>query len=427
MIVIIGAGPAGLAASYFATQPYFVVESEGEIGGLCRSFALGGCTFDLGGHALFTKHQDLLALFERKVDGGLYCQPRQAFVHSHGQLLSYPFQAHLFGLPQEVVVECLVGIAEANSSNINPETLAEWIEGSFGAGISKHFMLPYNEKVWAWPLEHIRSNWTHSRIVKPDVKSIIEGALGPRRYSNFDNAQVRYPNKGGFSEIYRPFSPPREKLILGTRVVAIDTEARTMKLSSGDVLPYSAIVSTAPLDALTRMASGISDEMKHAAQRLACNSLYLASFAAEATGSTGAQRIYTADPKKPFHKLVINSNSSPTLRQERRLGLQAEISFSDYKYVAADDLIEKCWSAIMEIGIIEPTAKATHSELRVIERAYPIATRESKGAPEFLIAEFERLGIFCAGRFGMWRYVNSDDAFHLGREAISKAQLFASG
>src|ERR1044071_7687461 len=209
MIIIIGAGPAGLAASYFATQPHVVVESENEIGGLCRSFALDGCTFDPGGHAFFTRHQDLLHLFESKLDGGFYCQPRQAFVHSHGRLLPYPFQAHLFGLPQDVVAECLAGLVEAGSLDADRETLAGWILQTFGAGIAKHFMLPYNEKAWAWPLRQVRPDWTQGRIVKPDVKSIIEGALGPRLYGSYGNAQVRYPAKGGFSEIYRPFSPPR--------------------------------------------------------------------------------------------------------------------------------------------------------------------------------------------------------------------------
>src|ERR1700732_3587565 len=113
MIVIIGAGPAGLAASYFADTEHLIIEQEAEIGGLCRSFELADCIFDLGGHAFFTRHADILALFESRVPGGLYAQPRQAFVYSHGRWLHYPFQANLHGLPQPVVADCLEGPIEA--------------------------------------------------------------------------------------------------------------------------------------------------------------------------------------------------------------------------------------------------------------------------------------------------------------------------
>jgi protoporphyrinogen oxidase len=426
MIVIIGAGPAGLAASHFATQPHVVVESENEIGGLCRSFTLGGCTLDLGGHALFSKHADLLALFEQKVQGGLFAQPRQAFVHSHGRLLPYPFQAHLFGLPQEVVAECLAGLEQAARSQADRAYLAGWIEAAFGSGIAKHFMRPYNEKVWAFPLEDVRSDWAGGRIVKPDVKSIVEGALAPRAYRQFDNAVVRYPNDGGFAAVYRPFTPPVSSLMLNCRAVAIDVDARLVRLASGDTLPYSAVVSTIPLDVLADVATGIPEEMKTAARSLAWNGLHLASFAVADAERNDMQRIYTADPDVPFHKLVINSNSSPALRSQARLGLQAEISFSGHKHVATGDLLDRCWSAIGAMGVMGPRARATHSDLRTIDRAYPVATRQSKGAPEFLVGKFADLGIFCAGRFGMWRYVNSDDAFFLGREAIAKAQCFSS-
>src|SRR6266446_4794295 len=99
MIVVIGAGPAGLAASYFATQDCTVIEAEADVGGLCRSFDVGGCTFDLGGHAFFTRHHDILSLVEKTLPGGLYAQPRRAFVYCEGVLVEYPFQANLFGLP----------------------------------------------------------------------------------------------------------------------------------------------------------------------------------------------------------------------------------------------------------------------------------------------------------------------------------------
>src|SRR5262249_322027 len=399
-------------------------ELEKEIGGLCRSFTLGGGTFDLGGHAFFTKHTDLLALFEAKVKGGFFAQPRPADVSSHGIWVRYPFQAHLFGLPQDVGDECLARLDEIETLQIDQSNLEGWILAAFGPGIAKHFMRPYNQKVWAWPLEEIRTDWASGRIVKPDVKSITEGATGSRAYTNFENALVRYPNIGGFSSIYRPFAPPAPSIMLQSEVIKVEINTKTVHLASGETLPFSAIVSTMPLNVLAEITCDITEEMRNAARLLRWNSLHLANFAVEGAQQTDRHRIYSANLDIPFHKLVINSISSPTLRNEPLLGLQAEISFSRQKHVTREGLLERCWSAVEEMGLLGPNAQATHSELRTIERAYPIATRQSKGAPEFLIEKFAQLGVFCAGRFGMWRYVNSDDAFHLGRQAIVKAQDF---
>jgi protoporphyrinogen oxidase len=275
-------------------------------------------------------------------------------------------------------------------------------------------------------LEEIRTDWASGRIVKPDVKSIVEGATGPRAYSNFENALVRYPNIGGFSSIYRPFAPPAASIKLQSKVTKVEISTRIVHLASGERLPFSAIVSTMPLDVLAEITCDIPEEMKNAARSLTSNSLHLANFAVEGAQQTDLQRVYSANLETPFHKLVINSNSSPALRDEPRVGVQAEVSFSRQKHVTIDGLLERCWLAIEEMGLLGPNARVTHSDLRTIERAYPVATRQSKGAPELLIDKFAQLGIFCAGRFGMWRYVNSDDAFHLGRQAIVKAQDFSS-
>jgi len=47
MILIIGAGLAGLSTAYhLKDRDYHIYEREGEVGGLCRSFKQDGFTFD---------------------------------------------------------------------------------------------------------------------------------------------------------------------------------------------------------------------------------------------------------------------------------------------------------------------------------------------------------------------------------------------
>jgi protoporphyrinogen oxidase len=79
---------------------------------------------------------------------------RRARIFSHGVLTRYPFQANLHGLPPEVIKECLLGVIEARvagagaAAAAEPDNFEDYCLRHFGAGISKHFMIPYNEKIW---------------------------------------------------------------------------------------------------------------------------------------------------------------------------------------------------------------------------------------------------------------------------------------
>ena len=53
MILIVGAGLAGLSTAYHLSGlPYRLYEREQEVGGLCRSYKKDGFTFDYTGHLL---------------------------------------------------------------------------------------------------------------------------------------------------------------------------------------------------------------------------------------------------------------------------------------------------------------------------------------------------------------------------------------
>lgn len=421
MIVIIGAGPAGLAAARSARSAHLVVEQDKETGGLCRSFELAGCIFDLGGHAFFSRDRDLLERFEKETPCGVYTQPRKAFVRSHGVWLPYPFQANLFGLPDEVIAECLEGLdVAARNHKPAPETIDTWIEWAFGRGIARHFLRPYNEKVWAWPLDQLRANWADDRIVKPDRDDIVRGARNPRNYDAFPNALVRYPARGGFANFFAHMRPPAERLVRG-RVVEIDGRAKTLSFEDGQTLSWSAIVSTAPLDEICEMTQGLSADARTAGELLAHNCLQLVSFAVADPDRTDMQRVYSAEASAPFHKLVINSNSSDGLRANALTAIQCEVSYSRHKS-AQPAPADACWAEIQRMGIIGPNARIIASDVRTIEKAYPVATTASVDARRRAIAALNDIGIFCAGRFGSWTYVNSDQAYLQGVEAMTSAE-----
>ena len=59
------------------------------------------------------------------------------------------------------------------------ENFEEFIYRVWGAGIAKHFAIPYNRKLWAVPLTEMETSWLGGRVPLPDLEQMIDGALEP--------------------------------------------------------------------------------------------------------------------------------------------------------------------------------------------------------------------------------------------------------
>ena len=65
-IVVIGAGPAGLAAAYELSKKGIrpvVIEKADTVGGIARTETYKGYHFDIGGHRFFTKMERINQLW----------------------------------------------------------------------------------------------------------------------------------------------------------------------------------------------------------------------------------------------------------------------------------------------------------------------------------------------------------------------------
>ncbi|MGC4938571.1 protoporphyrinogen/coproporphyrinogen oxidase [Kribbella sp. DT2] len=422
--VVVGAGPVGLGVAYaLGDQDCIVLERESEAGGLCRSFTVGGATFDYGGHAFFTKHAEVDELLTRFAPHELYRQPRNAWVYAYGTFVPYPFQSNLFGLPVDVVADCLLGAArQAAAAGDPPASLREWITASFGDGIARHFLMPYNEKLWAHPLDVVAPQWTGERIVQPDLEDIVLGALSRRDYRKYPNANVRYPHQGGFVELYRPLSTAVEHRIQYDEFRQVDLARRTVVTKSGTALPFDALVATLPLPDLVARTIDAPAEVRSIAQRLRHNSLYLVSLAVDPANASDMHRVYAADPEIPFHKLVLNNNSSSSLAAAPVFGMQAEVSFSEHKQVARDGLVDRVVAALVRMGLLRSPADVGACDVREVRYAYPVATTQTPAAVADLREFYAGHGVILGGRFGEWSYINSDSALQrgldIGRELV---------
>ena len=206
----------------------------------------------------------------------------------------YPFQANTYGLPPEVVKECVVGFVETLQAPANgaPKNFHEWVLRTFGAGIAKHFMLPYNEKFWKQDLRTITADWVSWSIPKPSLDEVVNGALGLTNKGMGYNPRFIYPKTGGIDCLPQALARPVKRIHLNETLESIDPKRKVVRMASGREEPYDSLVTTLPLPETFRLMKDTPDAMQHAASLLraiGCSisiSVSIGRTSATSTGST---------------------------------------------------------------------------------------------------------------------------------------------
>lgn len=238
-VAIVGAGPCGLACARelerLGHSDWRIFEASTTAGGHASSVRdEQGFTWDLGGHVVFSHYGEFDALLDEVIGDDAYEHERSSYVHLDDRWIPYPFQNNLRHLAPERVHECLLGLIEAPGGSTNLD-FASWIDATFGAGIARHFMRPYNFKVWATPLERMSSTWIAERVSVVDYQRALRNVLfelddvgwGP-------NNRFRFPKTGGTGEIYRRLAERLgDRVVFEKEVVAVDPGEHFLTFADG--------------------------------------------------------------------------------------------------------------------------------------------------------------------------------------------------
>lgn len=419
--LIIGAGPAGIAAALRLGKRAKIIERNTYAGGQSASVEIGEAVFDIGGHSFHTPHPFVRDLVYNSLE--MYEQVRQAYCYSYDTLIPYPFQKHFreIGNPQ-VVAECAAGLdALPQSAQGGAENFQEFILQRFGTGIARYFMTPYNEKLWARDLAKLDARWVGERVAAPEgVKERFDLEGGQRKPLQADTV-VAYPAKGGFGEIYKALASKVEDMELGVEVRRIDLKEKKVYTSDNRIYGYKNLISTLPLNELMHLLGADALALAAKTDQLEYMSLKCILVAINHPVDTSIQRIYSADNDNPAHKTAINHNSSDWLRGRRHHGIMGEVSYSPYKQMARPDLEQWFLDSLQKMEIIKSHKEVLATRTIDVRYAYPVPTHNRIEIVASIRAFLQENDVYSLGRFGEWAYINSDEA--LARGMILGEQL----
>ena len=105
--------PDGALSAAYHLAAATLLERDDRVGGWCRSIEDNGFTFDFAGHIMFSNEPYVHELYTMLLGDNVHWQDREAWIYSKSVYTRYPFQGSLYGLPPEVIKECMMGAIEA--------------------------------------------------------------------------------------------------------------------------------------------------------------------------------------------------------------------------------------------------------------------------------------------------------------------------
>lgn len=425
-VVIIGGGLAGLAAARKLGARSHLVESEDRLGGLTRTDHVDGFLFDWTGHWLHLRTPRWKEEVERLLPGGLLTIARRAVIHAYGTFTPYPFQANLHGLPPDVIAECLTGFVQATLGpegealrSREPRSAAEFIRRHLGEGIARHFMDPYNGKLFAVPTTELSPEWGGRFVPRPKLADVIDGAVGRVREGLGYNATFVYPATGGIESLARALADELTGSVsLSAQVERIDTRRRLLRFADGRELSYSSLISTMPLRRLALSLDPCPPEVAEAARRLRAVSVTCVEL-----GVRGAPRVpfhwaYLPEPQFPFYRVGSPSQVNPALAPEGHTSYSVEFSHLGPD-PEAGQRIEQAIDGLETAGMLS-RGDVVLARKRTIPTAYVLFDHAFEEARRIVIDHCEREGIVLAGRYGQWEYSGMEDALVAGETAAER-------
>jgi protoporphyrinogen oxidase len=434
-VAIIGAGPTGLGAAHrlheLGFKSFTVFEKELHPGGLATSFIdSAGFTWDVGGHVQFSHYTYFDDLMDKLLGDAWLHHEREAWVWMCQRFVPYPFQNNIRYLPSEEMRDCLRGLIACarDKSEMPPTNFKEWIYNSFGEGIARHFMLPYNFKVWAYPPSDLGYNWIGERVAQVDLERIVFNIVDNRDDLGWGpNNVFRFPACGGTGEIWKrlAYTLPGGSIVLGKAVEHLDTRRRRLIFSDGSKEDYDILISTMPVDELVHCSD--RHELKPAAANLKYSATHVIGVGLKGAPNPQLRKkcwMYFPEASVPFYRVTVFSNYSPKNVPEGKgfWSLMAEVSESPAKPVEAERIVDQTVAGLLSAGLIESPADVVSRWHFRAAHGYPTPALCRDQALNAILPQLENYGVFSRGRFGAWKYEvsNQDHSLMQGVELVNR-------
>lgn len=422
-VVILGAGLTGLSAAYHldcSNIPYQIFEKSDRPGGLLKSVSECGYTFDHTGHYLHVSDDGFKHFLDHTIGIAAFnIIQRRSAIFSHNVLTEYPFQMNLYGLPSDVIADCIEGFVKRHTRIKDPQNFHRWVLKHFGAAIGKHFFFPYNRKLLSYDLKKVHPAWTGRFVPSTSLQSIVEGCLPYKQNTTAGyNSSFFYPKQGGIERIIASIAKKiTQPAHVNHEVVHIDAQSRRIHFANGASTTYTTLISTLPLNRLLGLLKEPAHtNVKQAQRHLLHNSVVNMNLGFDVPLHHDKHWIYFPEEIYPFYRLGFWHNVSASLVPPGHSAVYGEFSYLPQHHSAGtlQRMIDEARSktlAFLGVGSHHKTVE----KILHLEHAYVIYDNWRQQNLQPLLDQLQTLNIHSIGRYGAWKYSSMQEAYQDGK------------
>lgn len=442
-VVIIGGGPAGLAAAYELVKQGIrpiVLEKADKVGGLARTETYKGFRFDMGGHRFFTKSQEVKKMWDEVLGDDFLVRPRLSRIYYHSKFFYYPLR----------LLNVLINLGLWETARIvlsfirwqlfpyrREETFEQWVTNRFGRRLFLAFFKTYTEKVWGISCSELKADWAAQRIQDLSLKTaLLQMFLKPKTRIKSLIEEFHYPRLGP-GMMWNAVKDRLEKqgvtVRLNTEVVGIArVGSRIEKVvvscnGHTESIHATHFISSMPVTEFIKKLDSPPPASLRAAEKLHYRDFLTVCLIVKKPDLFPDNWIYVHDPRVKVGRIQNFKNWSPDMVPDptkTSLGLEYFCTEGDGLWKMLDcDLVELGKQEVDRIGLAR-YAEIEDGCVYRVPKAYPVYDSEYREHLAELREFIDGLENFrTIGRNGLHRYNNQDHAMLTGMLAVRNLVL----
>ena len=414
-IGILGGGIAGLSLANFLNEKSVVIlEKETKVGGLCRSYNAGGVSYDIGPHIMFSKNPEVLRFMTTIIPTNRI--KRSNLIFLNGRYIKYPFENFLGQLKDKKIIDyCLNAFLHNPYKDMPAENMLAFFLKTFGEGITRTYLQPYNEKIWKFDPSMLDTQMV-DRIPKPPEEHIINSAKGKYSEGYLHQLFFYYPKKGGYQSmvdaVAKKISEKGVEIYAGKAVINIRKDGRVWRVKTpAREYVFDRIVNCMPIHELMKVLANLPQGIRETAGRLLYNSIYIiiVNVKKENVGRHFAFNI----PQKDiiFHRVSKLDFLGRNYHKPGSSTLMLEVTFREndgYDKMSRKQIVDRSIADMITLGFIDSKKDVNFTDFRKEKYAYVMYTLNHRRDTDAVLSFLRKQGVESTGRFAEFEYMNSD-------------------
>ena len=336
-ITILGGGPAGLAAGYYAKKnglSFTIVEARERIGGNAITLRHGDFLFDSGAHRFHDKDREITRELRDLIGEDFKKIEVPSKIYYGGKLIDFPLSPldllKKLGLStfMRAAAELLIARTGKSKEDTN---FRDFALRTYGKTMAKSFLLNYSEKLWGKPCNKLSPHISGKRMKGLDLKTFLKEALGgSKAKTEHLDGSFYYPQMGFGTIVEKLAEFCGEQNICRnapvTRIFHDHRKILALEISGEKQKEVDQIISTLPLPHLVKLMVPLpQEEVLSQADELRFRNLIVVAMFIDKHSITDDGSIYFPEPQFPFTRVYEPKNRNSEMSPPGKTSLCAEI------------------------------------------------------------------------------------------------------